>query len=119
MNKLYTLTFLILFLPFINFAQVEDESRMPPKKKTLKLIEKAKELEPREASVLFNDAIDAEPDNATPYFNLEPMLTTKQWTFTIEIQIQNKETIICVWQKSFLFKPLIDAPIFIPTVIIT
>lgn len=68
MNKLYTLTFLILFLPFINFAQVEDESCVPPKKKTLKLIEKAKELEPREASVLFNDAIDAEPDNATPYF---------------------------------------------------
>src|SRR5690554_7077369 len=68
MNKLYTLTFLILFLPFINFAQVEDESCMPPKKKTLKLIEKAKELKPKKASVLFNDAIDAEPDNATPYF---------------------------------------------------
>src|SRR5690554_2076885 len=119
MNKLYTLTFLILFLPFINFAQVEDESCMPPKKKTLKLIEKAKELEPREASVLFNDAIDAEPDNATPYFEFGTYAYNKAMDITIEIQIQNKETIICVWQKSFLFKPLIDAPIFIPIVIIT
>ena len=68
MNRLYTLAFLIVLFPFFNFAQVEDESCLPPKKKTLKLIEKARGLEPREASVFFNEAIDAEPDNATPYF---------------------------------------------------
>jgi len=68
MNKLYFFAVIFVLFPFINLAQVEDESCLPPKKKTLKLIDKAKPLESREASVLFNDAIDAEPDNATPYF---------------------------------------------------
>lgn len=68
MNKLYTLSFLIFLFPIVIFAQVEDESCLPPNKKTQKLLDKTKGLEPREASVLFNDAIENEPDNATAYF---------------------------------------------------
>ncbi|PKR81309.1 hypothetical protein CW751_04420 [Brumimicrobium salinarum] len=68
MNKLYTLAFFIFLFSFENTAQVEDESCLPPKKKTQKLLDKTKGLPPAEASLLFNDAIDNEPDNATPYY---------------------------------------------------
>lgn len=51
------------------FAQVEDESCLPPSKKTLKLIDKAAtSTDVKVAVVTFNQAIDAEPDNAMVYY---------------------------------------------------
>ena len=50
-------------------AQVEDESCLPPKKKIQKLIDEAKNSAPREASVLFKEAIEADDDNATAYYD--------------------------------------------------
>lgn len=51
------------------FAQVEDESCLPPSKKTLKLIDKAAtSTDVKVAVVTFNQAIDSEPDNAMVYY---------------------------------------------------
>lgn len=68
MSKIYVLISLITFFPFLHLAQVEDESCLPPSKKTLKLLDKAKKLEPKEASIYFNDAIKNDEDNAAPYY---------------------------------------------------
>lgn len=51
------------------FAQVEDESCLPPAKKVLKLIETAKNTADAKTAVLnFNEAIAAAPDNAMAYY---------------------------------------------------
>lgn len=70
MNKNYTFFLLIsLFTSVSVFAQVEDESCLPPSKKTIKLIEKAVTSPDAKTAVLtFNQAIDAEPDNAMAYY---------------------------------------------------
>jgi Tfp pilus assembly protein PilF len=51
-------------------SQVEDESCLPPKKKVLKLIDEAKNSDPREASMLFKEAIEADEDNAKAYYEI-------------------------------------------------
>ncbi|MFA5573489.1 MAG: OmpA family protein [Brumimicrobium sp.] len=67
MKKIY---FLILFLiPLIAFSQdKEDENCLQPSKKTQKIIDKAIKSRSQEASRLFLEAIDSEPENATVYF---------------------------------------------------
>jgi outer membrane protein OmpA-like peptidoglycan-associated protein/tetratricopeptide (TPR) repeat protein len=51
------------------FAQVEDESCLPPAKKVLKLIETGKNTADAKTAVLsFNEAIAAAPDNAMAYY---------------------------------------------------
>jgi len=57
-----------LFFSSISFSQKEDESCLPPNKKTVKLLEKAQTSPPQEAALLFKQAIDGAPDNATPYY---------------------------------------------------
>ena len=64
MIKRYPLFFFLFLVPTIIFSQVEDESCLPPGKKTLKLIEKAQKEAPPEASKLFREAMEEEPDNA-------------------------------------------------------
>lgn len=67
MNKL--LLFLFTFLsPFFLFSQVEDESCLPPKRKTQRIIDNAKKASFPDAVKLFNEAIDSEPENATVYY---------------------------------------------------
>ena len=70
MIKNYPFFLLIsLFITVTGFSQVEDESCLPPNKKTLKLIEKAAtSSDPKTAVITFNQAIDAEPDNAMVYY---------------------------------------------------
>lgn len=68
MNKLYPFFIFLFLTPTIIFSQVEDESCLPPGKKTQKLIDKAKQQAPPEASSLFREAIGEEPDNATAYY---------------------------------------------------
>ncbi|WP_107039298.1 OmpA family protein [Brumimicrobium mesophilum] len=68
MNKLYPLFIFLFLAPAIIFSQEEDEACLPPSKKILKLIEKAKQQAPPEASKLFREAMDAEPDNAMAYY---------------------------------------------------
>lgn len=70
MTNLYFCLFLSFILSFSNTlkSQVEDESCLPPKKKVRKLIEEAKKSEPSEATLLFKEAIEAEEDNATAYY---------------------------------------------------
>lgn len=63
----YLIVFLIL-IPSLSNAQVEDESCLPPSKKIQKIINKAKGSDIQEASKLFKDAMDADPDNATVYY---------------------------------------------------
>lgn len=61
--------FLITFLfQCYSLGQAEDESCLEPKRKVLKLIDKAKDASPREASQLFNEAIDKDEDNAMAYY---------------------------------------------------
>ena len=69
MVKIFTVILFIWGFSTISFTQVDDPSCQPPKKKTQKLIDKAKgEANFRDAVLLFREAIDNEPDNATPYF---------------------------------------------------
>lgn len=68
MNKFYSFFLIIFFIPVILFSQEEDEACLPPGKKTLKLIEKAQKSAPPEASSLFREAMDAEPENAMAYY---------------------------------------------------
>jgi outer membrane protein OmpA-like peptidoglycan-associated protein len=70
MIKNYTLLLLISLLSTAQaFAQEEDESCLPPAKKTIKLIEKAvASSDPKTAVLTFNQAIEAEPDNAMAYY---------------------------------------------------
>ena len=68
MTKLYILLISILLIPNITFSQEEDEACLPPGKKTLKLISKAQQQAPAEASKTFREAMDAEPDNAMAYY---------------------------------------------------
>lgn len=70
MTNLYFcfLLFFSLCTSISTFSQVEDESCLPPKKKVLKLIDEAKNSEPREASSLFKEAIEADEDNAKAYY---------------------------------------------------
>ncbi|MDD2983351.1 MAG: OmpA family protein [Crocinitomicaceae bacterium] len=70
MIKNYTFLVLISMMATVQaFAQGEDESCLPPSKKTVKLIEKAVNSSDVKTAVLtFNQAIDAEPDNAMAYY---------------------------------------------------
>ena len=69
MNKHYILIFIILLISTLSYSQVEDEACLPPKRKIVKTIEKAKEeKEVREASKLFKEAIEKSPKNAMAYY---------------------------------------------------
>jgi outer membrane protein OmpA-like peptidoglycan-associated protein/tetratricopeptide (TPR) repeat protein len=68
MLRTSTLFILLVISLFTSYAQTEDESCEPPKKKIEKIIEKAKSAEPREASTLFNEAIEEDEDNAMAYY---------------------------------------------------
>jgi outer membrane protein OmpA-like peptidoglycan-associated protein/tetratricopeptide (TPR) repeat protein len=67
-HYLYFVLFYFIGISFSSVSQVEDESCLPPKKKVLKLIDEAKSSAPREASLLFKEAIDADEDNALAYY---------------------------------------------------
>lgn len=68
-KKYFPLVFIIPFTTAL-YAQVEDESCLPPgNKKVLKMIETAKNAsDPKTAVLSFGDAIKAAPDNATAYY---------------------------------------------------
>ena len=69
MIKLYFLSFLTLLSTLnIAFSQKEDESCLPPNKKIVKILDKARTSPPQDASLLYKEAIDGASDNATPYF---------------------------------------------------
>lgn len=70
MKKFYFLITCLLLIPIVTQAQVDDPSCLPPKKKVSKIIEKAKkEKAEGEAVKLYQEAIQAAPDNATPYYS--------------------------------------------------
>ena len=64
--------FLILFLVLSSFSfvfsQNENEACQEPKKKVVKLIDKARSAEPRVASKLFAEAIEEDEENAMAYY---------------------------------------------------
>ncbi|MDC1403952.1 hypothetical protein N8328_06070, partial [Crocinitomicaceae bacterium] len=70
MNKLYLALGALLFISFSTFSQDElDEACMPPAKKTLKLVETAKNSEDLRTIVdNYTKAIEAEPENAMAYY---------------------------------------------------
>jgi outer membrane protein OmpA-like peptidoglycan-associated protein/tetratricopeptide (TPR) repeat protein len=66
MKQIY---FLLLILPFLTTAQIEDEACLPPNKKVLKLLETANKAQDiKTASENFTAAIQAAPDNAMVYY---------------------------------------------------
>lgn len=67
MAKLY-LIFILFIYCFSAHAQKEDPACLPPSKKTQKILDKAKNAPPQEAINLFQEALDAESDNASVYF---------------------------------------------------
>lgn len=68
MSRISALFIFFLFLGTTSYTQTEDESCNPPKKKVIKLLEKARTADVREASALFNEAIDEDEDNAMAYY---------------------------------------------------
>jgi outer membrane protein OmpA-like peptidoglycan-associated protein/tetratricopeptide (TPR) repeat protein len=65
----YIYFFLFLGISMLISAQAEDESCLPPGKKTLKYLEAAsKSTDAKTAIDNFNSAIETAPDNATVYF---------------------------------------------------
>lgn len=69
MVKKYFALLGLTFLSFqIGFSQVEDEACLPPSKKVLKILTEAKAAVDPAKSVLLNEAIAADPDNAMAYF---------------------------------------------------
>jgi outer membrane protein OmpA-like peptidoglycan-associated protein/tetratricopeptide (TPR) repeat protein len=68
MTKHYFILYISFLVVSSTIAQVEDESCLPPKKKVLKLIDEAKSSDPREAALLFKEAIEDDEDNATAYY---------------------------------------------------
>ncbi|MBW7868946.1 MAG: OmpA family protein [Brumimicrobium sp.] len=68
MKYFYWSLILCLNLIQFSFAQVEDESCLPPNKKTQKLLDKAKTSSPQEAADLFRQATESEPDNAQVHY---------------------------------------------------
>ncbi len=68
MTKFYSFLIVSVLFQFYSFGQAEDESCLEPRRKVLKLIDKAKDATPREASKLFNEAIDKDDDNAMAYY---------------------------------------------------
>jgi outer membrane protein OmpA-like peptidoglycan-associated protein/tetratricopeptide (TPR) repeat protein len=76
----------LLFLSFITFSQLEDESCLPPNKKVLKLIETAtKSSDPKVVAENLSKAIDAAPDNAMAYYEYA-MFAYKQGVKSYETQ---------------------------------
>lgn len=66
MKQIY---FLLLILPFLTTAQIEDEACLPPNKKVLKLLETANKAQDiKTASENFTAAIQAAPDIAMVYY---------------------------------------------------
>ncbi len=69
MMKLYVITVITLLSNILQtFSQEEAESCLPPNKKIIKLLDKARTSPPQEAALLFKEATDGASDNATPYF---------------------------------------------------
>jgi outer membrane protein OmpA-like peptidoglycan-associated protein/tetratricopeptide (TPR) repeat protein len=72
MIKLYLAAGFLTLFSFTNFSQEEEEVNEacnPPQKKTIKLIENANNSESIQAAVdNFNKAMEAEPENATAYY---------------------------------------------------
>ena len=69
MMKLYFVTVITLLSSILQtFSQEEAESCLPPNKKIIKLLDKARTSPPQEAALLFKEATDGASDNATPYF---------------------------------------------------
>lgn len=67
MHKLYIVVLSVFYMGMI-FSQVEDQDCKPPKKKVLKLLDKAKRADVREAALLFKEAMDLDDENATVYY---------------------------------------------------
>lgn len=66
MKQIY---FLLLILPFLTTAQIEDEACLPPNKKVLKLLETANKAQDiKTASENYTAALQAAPDNAMVYY---------------------------------------------------
>lgn len=69
MKNIYFLLLGIFICPIYLLSQVDDPACLPPKKKIINLLEKAKEEKERgEAVKLYREAIKKAPDNATPYY---------------------------------------------------
>lgn len=69
MIKFYSFTLIIFFnTSFQSFSQKEAESCLPPPKKIVKILDKAKASPPQDAAVFFKEATDQASDNARPYF---------------------------------------------------
>ncbi len=71
MNKSTTLlscVFLILNITWLFGQDKDDPACLPPDKKIIKIVEKAKTAPPAEAAKLFNEATEAAPENAYVFF---------------------------------------------------
>lgn len=91
MKNLLLLLLLSLFSsPFV-FAQDEDDpSCMPPDKKVLKILDKAKSASTQEAAKLYKDATELAPENAQVVFEFA-MYTFEEAQKTAQMNLQKAE----------------------------
>jgi len=92
-NLLLAAFVLILSAPFVNAQDEDDPSCMPPDKKVIKILDKAKTSSVQDAAKLFKDATDAAPENAMVYFEFA-MYTFEEAQEAAKLNVQKAEKLL-------------------------
>jgi outer membrane protein OmpA-like peptidoglycan-associated protein/Tol biopolymer transport system component len=92
-NLLLAAFVLILSAPFVNAQDEDDPSCMPPDKKVIKILDKAKISSAQDAAKLFKDATDAAPENAMVYFEFA-MYTFEEAQEAAKLNVQKAEKLL-------------------------
>ncbi len=92
-NLLLAAFVLFLSAPFVNAQDEEDPSCMPPDKKVIKILDKAKTSSVQDAAKLFKDATDAAPENAMVYFEFA-MYTFEEAQEAAKLNVQKAEKLL-------------------------
>ena len=92
-NLLLAAFVLILSAPFVNAQDEDDPSCMPPDKKVIKILDKAKTSSVQDAAKLFKDATDAAPENAMVYFEFA-MYTIEEAQEAAKLNVQKAEKLL-------------------------
>jgi outer membrane protein OmpA-like peptidoglycan-associated protein/tetratricopeptide (TPR) repeat protein len=92
-NLLLAAFILFLSAPFVSAQDEDDPSCMPPDKKVIKILDKAKTSSVQDAAKFFKDATDAAPENAMVYFEFA-MYTFEEAQEAAKLNVQKAEKLL-------------------------
>jgi outer membrane protein OmpA-like peptidoglycan-associated protein/tetratricopeptide (TPR) repeat protein len=92
-NLLLAAFILFLSAPFVSAQDEDDPSCMPPDKKVVKILDKAKTSSVQDAAKFFKDATDAAPENAMVYFEFA-MYTFEEAQEAAKLNVQKAEKLL-------------------------